>query len=53
MESFVRAVEIGLKESELRDDAHYRPGSTMWDHAVHHCGYVQTRHATGNVLATA
>jgi hypothetical protein len=53
MESFVRAVEIGLKESELRDDAHYRPGSAMWAHAVHHCGYVQTRHATGNVLATA
>jgi hypothetical protein len=30
MESFVRAVEIVLKESELRDDAHYRPDPTMW-----------------------
>jgi len=26
MESFVTAVEIGLKESELRDDAQYCPG---------------------------
>jgi hypothetical protein len=41
MESFVRAVEIGLKESELRDDPHYRPGSAMWAHAVRHCGYVR------------
>jgi hypothetical protein len=53
MESFVRAVEIVLKESELRDDAHYCPDPTMWTHAVRHCGYVQTRHATGNVLASA
>jgi hypothetical protein len=53
MESFVRAVEIVLKESELRDKADYRPDPTMWTHAVRHCGYVQSRHATGNVLATA
>jgi hypothetical protein len=53
MESFVRAVEIVLKERELRDDAHYCPDPTMWTHAVRHCGYVQTRHATGNVLASA
>jgi hypothetical protein len=53
MESFVRAVEIVLKESELRDNADYRPDPTMWTHAARHCGYVQTRHATGNVLATA
>ncbi|PMS18707.1 hypothetical protein C0Z16_35775 [Paraburkholderia rhynchosiae] len=25
----------------------------MWTHAVHHCGYIQSRHATGRVLATA
>lgn len=53
MESFVRAVEIGLKEGELRDDTQYPPSSTMWAHAARHCGYVQIRHATGNVLATA
>jgi hypothetical protein len=52
MESFVRAVAIGFKESELRDDAHYRPGSTMWPHSVHHRSYVQTRPATDNVLTT-
>jgi hypothetical protein len=25
----------------------------LWQHAVRHCGYVQARHATGRVLASA
>ena len=53
MESFARAVEIVLKESEIKDGPGYCPETALWTHAVHHCGYIQTRHATGRVLATA
>lgn len=53
MESFARAVEIVLKESELRDSAGYCPESVLWTYAVQHCGYVQSRHATGRVLVAA
>ncbi|MFM0758145.1 AAA family ATPase [Paraburkholderia strydomiana] len=53
MESFARAVEIVLKESELRDGAGYCPESALWTYAVQHCGYVQSRHATGRVLVAA
>lgn len=53
MESFVRAVEILLKESEVRDSLTYCPEATLWSYAVQHCGYVQSRHATGRVLVSA
>ncbi|WP_031358324.1 ATP-binding protein [Caballeronia sordidicola] len=53
MESFARAVEIVLKDSELRDAPGYCPDAALWTHSVRHCGYVQSRHATGRVLATA
>ncbi|NUX57903.1 ATP-binding protein [Paraburkholderia youngii] len=53
MESFSRAVEIVLKESEIRDGPGYCPEPALWTHAVQHCGYIQSRHATGRVLATA
>ncbi|TCG00938.1 hypothetical protein BZM26_09175 [Paraburkholderia strydomiana] len=53
MESFARAVEIVLKESEIKDAPGYCPEPVVWTHAVHHCGYIQSRHATGRVLATA
>jgi hypothetical protein len=53
MESFARALEILLKESELKDAPGYCPESALWTYAVHHCGYVQSRHATGRTLATA
>lgn len=53
MESFARAVEIVLKESEQKDDSAYRPDPALWAHAVRHSGYVQSRHATGRVLAAA
>ncbi len=53
MESFVRAVEIVLKESEIKDAPGYCPEPALWTHAVQHCGYIQSRHATGRVLATA
>ncbi|MFM0085004.1 ATP-binding protein [Paraburkholderia sediminicola] len=53
MESFVRAVEIVLKDSELRDQPGYCPESVLWEHAVRHSGYVQSRHATGRVLVSA
>lgn len=53
MESFVRAVEIVLKDSELKDGPGYCPGAALWAYAVQHCGYVQSRHATGRVLAPA
>jgi hypothetical protein len=51
MESFARAVEIVLKDSELRDARGYGPEAMLWEHAVRHCGYVQSRHATGRVLS--
>ncbi|AQV94055.2 hypothetical protein BJN34_09145 [Cupriavidus necator] len=53
MESFVRAVEILLKDSEIRDCPGYCPEPALWAHAVRHCGYVQSRHATGRVLVAA
>jgi hypothetical protein len=53
MESFARAVEIVLKDSELQDARDYRPDQVLWEHAVRHCGYVQSRHATGRVLVAA
>lgn len=53
MESFARAVEIVLKDSEVKDDPGYRPDPPLWAHAVRHSGYVQSRHATGRVLVAA
>jgi hypothetical protein len=53
MESFARAVEIVLKDSELRDQPGYSPEPILWEHAVRHSGYVQSRHATGRVLVAA
>jgi hypothetical protein len=53
MESFARAVEIVLKESELKDALGYCPQAALWTYAVHQCGYVQSRHASGRALATA
>lgn len=53
MESFARAVEVVLKESELKDAPGYCPESALWTYAVQHCGYIQSRHATGRVLAQA
>jgi hypothetical protein len=53
MESVVRAVEIVLKDSELRDQQGYCPEPVLWEHAVRHSGYVQSRHATGRVLVSA
>ncbi|MGF6507922.1 hypothetical protein OKW26_003748 [Paraburkholderia sp. 32] len=50
MESFARVVEIVLKESEVKDSLQYCPEPALWTHAVQHCGYVQSRHATGRVL---
>lgn len=53
MESFARVVEIVLKDSELKDAPGYCPEAALWAYAVQHCGYVQSRHATGRVLASA
>jgi hypothetical protein len=53
MESFSRAVEIVLMESAIKDCSGYCPEPALWTHAVHHCGYIQSRHAIGRVLATA
>jgi len=46
-------VEIVLKESELKDGLQYSPEAALWAYAVQHCGYVQSRHATGRVLVAA
>lgn len=51
MESFTRAVEIVLKESELPDAPRYRPPAELWAQAVRSSGYVQARVATGKVLS--
>ena len=51
MESFARAVEIVLKESELRDGPTYRPDAALWNVAVRRCGYIQSRQATSQELA--
>jgi hypothetical protein len=50
MDSFARAVEIVLKESELRDAPGYRPDPAMWNLAVRSCGYVQSRQAVSSEL---
>jgi hypothetical protein len=50
MESFARAVEIVLKESELRDASGYRPDPALWSLAVRSCGYVQARQAVSAEL---
>lgn len=51
MESFTRAVEIVLKESELQDAAQYRPSAQLWTQAVRSSGYVQARVATTRGLS--
>jgi hypothetical protein len=51
MESFARAVEIVLKESELRDSPIYRPSPEIWAEAVHSCAYVQARMATSRIVS--
>ena len=51
MESFARAVEIVLKDSELRDAPGYRPDATLWTVAVRSCGYIQSRQAVSEELA--
>lgn len=53
MESFTRAVEIVLKDSELRDSPKYRPDATLWSTAVRGCGYVQSRQAVSQEMMTA
>jgi hypothetical protein len=53
MEYFVRAVEIVLKDSETRDAPGYSPAPALWAYAVQQCGYVQSRHATGHIIAAA
>ena len=50
MESFARAVEIVLKESDLRDTPGYRPDPALWNLAVQSCGYIQARQAIGSEL---
>jgi hypothetical protein len=46
MESFTRAVEIVLKDSQLQDAPTYRPSADLWTSAVRNSGYVQARVAT-------
>ena len=53
MESFTRAVEIVLKDSELRDAPGYRPDAALWNVAVRSCGYVQSRQAVSAELMTS
>ncbi|OUL96501.1 hypothetical protein CA603_05150 [Paraburkholderia hospita] len=50
MESFARAVEVVLKDSELMDAPGYCPDQSLWAHAVRRSGYVQSRHATAGWL---
>jgi len=51
MESFTRAVEIALKESELHDSPTYRPSTDFWARAVRDSGYVQARLATSRIVS--
>lgn len=51
MESFTRAVEIVLKDSEGLDSPTYRPPFALWQHAVRNSGYVQARVATSRVVS--
>ena len=53
MESFARAVEIVLKDSELRDAPDYRPAPALWNVAVRSCGYIQSRQAVSSELLAA
>ena len=54
MDSFARAVEIALKEGELRDASNFRPEAALWNLAVRSCGYVQARQAVSSeLLATS
>ena len=53
MESFTRAVEIVLKDSELRDVAGYRPDVALWEMAARNCGYIQSRQAISAELMTS
>ena len=53
MESFTRAVEIVLKDSEVRDGSDYRPEAALWDMAVRSCGYIQSRQAVSAELMTS
>jgi hypothetical protein len=53
MESFTRAVEIVLKDSEVRDGADYRPEAALWDVAVRSCGYIQSRQAVSAELMSS
>lgn len=50
MDSLARAVEIVLKESEMRDAPGYRPDPALWSLAVRSCGYVQSRQAVSSEL---
>ena len=51
MDSFARAVEIVLKESELQDAPDYMPSAELWTQAVRNSGYVQARAATGRFVS--
>lgn len=51
MESFTRAVEIVLKESQALDELKYRPAKSHWAQAVRNSGYVQARIAIGRTLS--
>ncbi|MDM0118109.1 ATP-binding protein [Variovorax sp. J22R133] len=53
MESFTRAVEIVLKDSELRDSAGCQPDAALWNVAVRNCGYIQSRQAVSAELMTS
>lgn len=53
MESFTRAVEILLKDSERRDSEGYRPDAALWSVAVRNSGYIQSRQAISAELMTS
>ena len=53
MESFARAVEIVLKDSELRDSGAYRPDAGLWNLAARNCGYIQSRQAVSEGFIAA
>ena len=53
MDSFARAVEIVLKEGEMRDASNFRPDSALWNLAVRSCGYIQARQAVSGELLAA
>ena len=53
MDSFARAVEIVLKESELRDASNFRPNAAIWKLAVRSSGDVQARQAVSSELLAA